>query len=164
MINKLVVSSFSKQLPLACHLKASLSTVAQKTVHVTFVAHDGSRSTVPGLEGQTVMDVARMHKLDLDGPCNGGGHEVETYRNERWTEPQYGEGPQCGHCRVLVPDEWGNAIDSRPLYEEKAMNRLWGNAREGVGRQSRLACMIKLTKELDGITVVVPDAPPVDYH
>jgi hypothetical protein len=35
-----------------------------------------------------------MHKIDLDGSCNGGG-PFEVQWTEEWHETTYGEGPTC---------------------------------------------------------------------
>ena len=39
--------------------------VADVTVHITFVDHEGSRAVVPGRVGMTVSEVAELHGIDI---------------------------------------------------------------------------------------------------
>mmetsp|Transcript_26145 Transcript_26145/g.34354 ORF Transcript_26145/g.34354 Transcript_26145/m.34354 type:complete len:169 (-) Transcript_26145:148-654(-) len=141
-------------------LARSLATVAENTVNVTFVNHEGSRLTVPALVGQSLFEVARMHKLDMEGPCAGGGHASEVVRSKDWTEPLYGEGPTCAYCHVMVPGQWAEALPGAKASETNCLNSFYED--EDISPTSRLACQITLTKELNGITVFIPDAPPSD--
>jgi hypothetical protein len=65
---------------------ARMSTVAEKSVKVTFVNMEGSRVTVPGLVGQNLLEVAQMHQIELDGCCRGGGMVVGKRHSAEWTE------------------------------------------------------------------------------
>jgi len=136
------------------------ATVAEKTVNVTFVNHEGSRLTVPGLVGQNLFEVATMHKLDMEGPCAGGGHPPEVVRSAEWTEPLYGEGPQCAYCHVMVPAQWNERLPAPRASETSCLNSFYDE--EDISQTSRLACQITLTKDLEGLTVFIPDAPPSD--
>ncbi len=80
--------------------------------------------------------------------------------NERWTEDLFGEGPQLGHDHVMIPNNWAAKIPPRFEQEVRALKENWDD--EEINDNSRLASMIHLTKELDGIVVYMPDRVPDD--
>lgn len=55
----------------------------------------GLRITVPGRVGQSLLDVAQMHDIELESGCGGGGAEQQKKHSERWTEDLFGRG-ECG--------------------------------------------------------------------
>jgi 2Fe-2S ferredoxin len=57
----------------------------------------------------------------------------------------------CATCHVYVDDNWKDIVGS-PEWLESEMLDLAAN-REG---NSRLSCQIQITKDLDGLVVVVP--------
>jgi ferredoxin-2, mitochondrial len=109
--------------------------------------------------GQTILDVARLHKVDLEGPCGGGGSPREVKRTEEWTEYTYGEGPNCFFCHVQIPTKFNNLLPSSTEYELQGMADEWDDE---CTKNSHLACQITLDKRHDGLVVFVPDAPPTD--
>ena len=52
----------------------------------------GLRITVPGRVGQSLLDVAQMHDIELESGCGGGGAEQQKKHSERWTEDLFGRG------------------------------------------------------------------------
>ena len=136
-----------------------MSTVAENTIKLNFVDVDGNRATVPGRVGQTLLDVAVQHGIDLEGACGGGGGPTEVRRTENWVETTYGEGPQCFYCHVQVPSSYDSFLPEAAEVETQGLDDVW---EDEVSRTSRLACMITLRREHDGMAVYVPDAPPVD--
>jgi len=136
-----------------------LSTVAANTIKLTFVDHDGNRATVPARVGQTILEVAKLHKVDLEGPCGGGGAPTETRRTENWVETTYGEGPSCFFCHVQIPSSFNHILPELDAQERDGLEDVW---EEESTVTSRLACMITLDKRHDGLIVFVPDAPPTD--
>lgn len=54
--------------------------------------HQGLRITVPGRVGQSLLDVAQMHDIELESGCGGGGAEQQKKHSERWTEDLFGRG------------------------------------------------------------------------
>ena len=48
-----------------------MSTVAENTIKLNFVDVDGNRASVPGRIGQSLLDVALQHGIDLEGACGG---------------------------------------------------------------------------------------------
>ena len=119
----------------------------------------GNRAVVPARVGQTVLDVAVQHKVDLEGPCGGGGSPREIRRTENWVETTYGEGPNCFFCHVQIPSSYASVLPPPSKYEYDGLVDSW---EDEVTKTSHLACMITLDKRHDGLTVFVPDAPPTD--
>ena len=97
--------------------------------------------------------------VPLEDDSSGGGVTHQYKRSERWIEDAYGEGPSSWASHVVVPKEWNDKIPE-PMYAELETLDLI----DSVDRAptSRLATQIVLTKELDGMTVYVPDPPPND--
>lgn len=93
------------------------------------------------------VDMMRVYES-----CYGGGAHPDLY----------GSGPNCDLCHLYIPKEW-QAIcapeENRILEEETELLDLnnWMNA------NSRLSCQITVTKEMEGMTVAVPDYSPV-FH
>jgi hypothetical protein len=80
--------------------------------------------------------------------------------SERWTEDLFGEGPQLGHDHVLIPKEWMAKLPPRAPQEVSLLETIWDA--DEITDASRLACMLPLTKELDGMVVYLPDRVPDD--
>ena len=54
--------------------------------------YQGLRITVPGRVGQSLLDVAQMHDIELESGCGGGGAVQQKKHSERWTEDLFGRG------------------------------------------------------------------------
>lgn len=106
-----------------------------------------------------MLDVAQLHQVDLEGPCSGGGGAPQIRRTENWVEPTYGEGPTCFYCHVQIPSKFNSILPEIPNNEIEGLKGTWDDEYTVT---SRLACMITLGKEHDGLVVFVPDAPPTD--
>ncbi|CAN0072432.1 unnamed protein product [Discosporangium mesarthrocarpum] len=122
-------------------------------------SRQGKRLTVPAFPGQNLVEVARTHDVELDGPCSGLGAPTAVLRSETWTEDVFGEGPKCYCCHVMIPEEFQQKMDPPFQGELELLEQLDDLNAPGA---SRLGCQVKLTKELDGITVFIPDGPPTD--
>ena len=94
-----------------------------------------------------------MHDIDL-GPASVGA-PVEAVRSDTWTEPLYGEGPTSGYDHILLVGK--GAETARPMthVEKKVLTQYWDE--EEIFPESRLATEVSITKEMDGMTVYVPD-------
>lgn len=100
-----------------------------------------------------------MHKVDLEGPCDGGGAPIEIVRTPLWTESTFGEGPNCFFCHVQIPSKYSHLLPPRGPSEWEGMEDIW---EEELNVTSRLACQITLERKHDGMVVYVPDAPPTN--
>ncbi len=138
---------------------AHFSTVADNIVNLQFVDSEGNRARLPGLVGQTLLEVAQLHKVDLVGPCGGGGSPTEIRRTKDWTETTFGEGPDCFVCHVQIPKQYHHLLPELNAGYQQGLQKVW---EEEVNNTSRLACQITLTKEMEGMIVYVPDMPPYD--
>lgn len=104
-------------------------------------------------EGKNLYETSEMNGIDL-GPASVGGL-VEADRSDTWTEPLYGEGPTTGYDHVLLV---GNGVDTAgPMTEKEqlALGDYWDD--DEIFPESRLATQVTVTKEMDGMTVYVPD-------
>ena len=100
---------------------------------VTFVQASGERKTVQGLEGESVMQVARRHLVPgIVADCGG---ELS-----------------CATCHVMVDEQWLAALPGRSSDEEEMLEC----TAEMPTACSRLACQLRLTPALEGLVVHVP--------
>ena len=94
-----------------------------------------------------------MHGIDI-GPASVAAPWCAV-RSDTWTEPLFGEGPTAGFDHVLLT---GNGVETaapKNQTEERVLAQYWEE--DELYPESRLACMITLTKQMDGMVVYVPD-------
>ena len=106
-----------------------------------------------------MLDVARRHNVDLEGPCRGGGLPTNVRRTENWVETVFGEGPTCCICHVQISSKYNDILPEQDESEIEGLKEVW---EEEYTTSSRCACRIVLDKRHAGMVVFVPDAPPVD--
>ncbi|MDX2083556.1 MAG: ferredoxin family 2Fe-2S iron-sulfur cluster binding protein [Rickettsiales bacterium] len=82
--------------------------------------------------GTTVLEAAHQNNIDLEGACEGS--------------------LACSTCHVIVDKKFYDML-SKPSEDEEDMLDL----AFGLTPTSRLGCQITMTKELDGLTLVVPE-------
>jgi ferredoxin len=98
---------------------------------VTFRLPDGSARRYDVAEGVTLLDVARIHDLAIEGACGGL--------------------MACATCHVVVDPAFADRLPE-PSAEEEDMLDLAAE----VQANSRLGCQVRLTTDLDGLVVRVP--------
>lgn len=101
---------------------------------ITFVQSDGREETVTAENGDSAMLTALKHGLDgIVGECGGGA--------------------VCATCHVYVDQNWSEKLSPVSLDEDELL--------EGVATErlpnSRLSCQIKITQELDGLVLRLPE-------
>ena len=102
-------------------------------VQITFVQPDGTRQVVEAEPGVTVMEAAKLNLVPgIEAECGGAC--------------------SCATCHVYVDAAW-LAKTGKPSQMEEDMLDFAFDVRE----QSRLSCQIKVTSDLDGLIVQVPD-------
>ncbi len=102
-----------------------------ETVKIIFVTNGENKEfEVP--VGTTVLEAAHNNDISLEGACEGS--------------------LACSTCHVVVEEKFYNML-SEPTEDEEDMLDL----AFGLTPTSRLGCQIVMTKELDGLTLVVPD-------
>ncbi len=101
---------------------------------VTLIAHDGRTTELDGLSGQSVMQVATAHGFSgIVGECGGSA--------------------MCATCHVYVEPSWVDRLHV-PLATELEMLECTASERKP---ESRLSCQIKLSAELDGLVLHLPE-------
>eukprot|EP00981_Chlorochromonas_danica_P006950 scaffold1507_cov158-Ochromonas_danica.AAC.19 len=131
----------------------------RNTHHDGFHTAAGNRATVSARIGQSLLDACFLHKVDIEGPCGGGGSAVEVHRTPIWTESTFGEGPTCFLCHVQIPSKYNHLLPPMGDHEVAGLEEAW---EEEKVKSSRLACQITLDRKHDGMVVYIPDSSPAD--
>jgi len=100
---------------------------------INFVAHTGETRTVEIEEGATVMEAAIRNAVPgIEAECGGAC--------------------ACATCHVYVDDAWAPLTGKSEPMEEDMLDFAFD-----VRDESRLSCQIKVTADLDGLVVQVPE-------
>jgi 2Fe-2S ferredoxin len=102
-------------------------------VKVVFIERNGTRRELSAPADTTLLRVAQSAGLDMEGACEGS--------------------MACSTCHVLVDPDWVARLPAPSTAEEDMLDLTYG-----VARNSRLACQITLSPELDGLIVTLPAA------
>lgn len=100
---------------------------------ITFITHDEKTHEVDAPIGTTVMENAIKNSVPgIEAECGGAC--------------------ACATCHVYVDDAWRQKVGAPEIMEEDMLDFAY-EPQEG----SRLSCQIKVTQELDGLVVRVPE-------
>ncbi|GMT24225.1 hypothetical protein PFISCL1PPCAC_15522, partial [Pristionchus fissidentatus] len=99
-------------------------------VNITYILRDGTERKIRGKVGDNCMFLAHRYDIELEGACEASC--------------------ACSTCHVYVEKHAENLIE--PSEEEDDML----DQAPVVRPSSRLACQITLSKDLDGIRLVLP--------
>ncbi|WP_265518399.1 2Fe-2S iron-sulfur cluster-binding protein [Nitratireductor luteus] len=100
---------------------------------LTFIAFDGTRFEVDAENGSTVMENAIRNGVPgIEAECGGAC--------------------ACATCHVYVDEEWTDAVGGPEVMEEDMLDFAYD-----VRPNSRLSCQIRVSDELDGLVVQVPE-------
>jgi len=99
---------------------------------MTFVKPDGSKLEVDAPLGMSILEIAHRNKLDLEGACEGS--------------------LACSTCHIIVDEEDFERLQDADDDEEDMLDLAYG-----LTRTSRLGCQIRITEELDGLVVSLPE-------
>lgn len=101
---------------------------------ITFVFPDGRKEIVEAPVGLSLLEVAHKHEIfQLEGACEGS--------------------LACSTCHVVVDPEYYDMLPEATEDEEDMLDLAFG-----LTHTSRLGCQIKVSDELDGLTVTIPSA------
>ena len=101
---------------------------------ITYIEHDGTEHTVDVKTGLSVMEGAIKNNIPgIDADCGGAC--------------------ACATCHVYVDDAWGSKTGEKSAMEESMLDFA-----ENVEPNSRLSCQIKVTDDLEGLTVTMPES------
>ncbi|TMW57452.1 hypothetical protein Poli38472_003377 [Pythium oligandrum] len=138
-------------------------TVAEKIVNVVLVDYEGNRHFVQGRVGQSLRDACALSNVGLvKDDSNGGGGSHSAVRADYYTESLFGEGAVSPQSHVIIANEW---VSKLPPPNDQELHILDGYV-PALDRSanSRLGTEIILSKDLDGLVVAVPEAPPVETY
>jgi 2Fe-2S ferredoxin len=100
---------------------------------ITYIDHEGTARTVEGEIGATVMETAIKNNIPgIEAECGGAC--------------------ACATCHVYVEDDWRSLVGQPSPMEEDMLDFGFD-----VRSSSRLSCQIKVTAELEGLTVRTPE-------
>ncbi|MBL0942019.1 MAG: 2Fe-2S iron-sulfur cluster binding domain-containing protein [Alphaproteobacteria bacterium] len=100
---------------------------------MTFVDIEGKEKEVEAPLGLSVLEIAHMYDIDLEGACEGS--------------------LACSTCHVIVEPQWFELLTEATEDEEDMLDLAFG-----LTATSRLGCQIIMTPELDGLKVKLPAA------
>ena len=101
---------------------------------ITYVEHDGTEHVVDVKTGLSVMEGAVKNNIPgIDADCGGAC--------------------ACATCHVYVDEAWLPKTGEKSAMEESMLDFA-----EGVTETSRLSCQIKVSDELDGLRVTMPES------
>ena len=99
---------------------------------ITYIEHDGTEHVIDVKPGLTVMEGAVKNNVPgIDADCGGA----------------------CATCHVYVDEAWVARTGAKSSMEESMLDFA-----ESVQDNSRLSCQIKVTDELDGLVVTMPES------
>jgi 2Fe-2S ferredoxin len=102
-------------------------------VKITFIDAEGTPRTVEGEVGSTVMETAIRHGVPgIEAECGGAC--------------------ACSTCHVYIDDSWREKVGEPSPMEEDMLDFAYERK-----ENSRLSCQIKVTEEIDGLTVRTPE-------
>mmetsp|Transcript_3987 Transcript_3987/g.4451 ORF Transcript_3987/g.4451 Transcript_3987/m.4451 type:complete len:185 (+) Transcript_3987:66-620(+) len=130
--------------------------IFEKIISLTIVDPSGARRKINGMVGKSLYEACETNEVEL-GPLTIGG-PFEIVHSEEWTEPVFGSGPTSGYDHVIVSGPGVNTATPMTRSESRMIEDYWDF--DEVFPESRLASMITLTKQMDGMIVYVP--PRVD--
>jgi 2Fe-2S ferredoxin len=102
----------------------------KEKIHITFL-FNGTKKEVETEIGSTILTVAEKNSIPLKGACEGNG--------------------ACGTCHVIIDEKSFAKLNDMDEQEEDTLDLV-----PELNHCSRLACKIKLTKEMDGLIIKIP--------
>ena len=131
----------------------ALPSVFDTIIKLTFIDSSGLRRVVPAMIGKTLHETGATHGIDI-GPSSCGS-PVNRVSSDRWLEPLYGEGSTSGYDHVVLNGPGVDEIKPMDYSEKRCLEQWWDD--DELYPESRLASQVVLTKQMDGMTVFLPD-------
>lgn len=101
------------------------------TLH--WVGKKGEEFSTDGIVGESILDAAHRHDVELEGACEGVC--------------------ACSTCHVILEDPVFEKLEDPSEEEEDMLDQAFG-----LTPTSRLGCQVELTQVLDGIRIKLPTA------
>jgi 2Fe-2S ferredoxin len=100
---------------------------------ITYIEHNGTDHTIEAEVGSTVMEAAIQNGISgIEAECGGAC--------------------ACATCHVYVDEAWQEKTGEPSPMEEDMLDFGYD-----VRPNSRLSCQLKVTQELDGLVVRIPE-------
>ena len=99
---------------------------------VIFELPGGERREIDAEQGKSLLVAAQQNDIDIEGACEGA--------------------MACSTCHLIVSEDWFEKLPDASEEEEDMLDLAYG-----LTRTSRLGCQIKVTEDLDGLVLKVPD-------
>ena len=106
--------------------------MAMEKIKIIFI-EGGKEKEVEALVGLSILQVAHQNDIDLEGACEGS--------------------LACATCHVVLEEKIYNKLEQPEEAEEDMLDLAFG-----LTHTSRLGCQIILTKELEGMRIMLPSA------
>lgn len=100
---------------------------------IIFYKEKDMRTEIEVQPGQTLLEVAREHDIDIEGACEGN--------------------LACATCHLIIDKDWSSKIPQATEDERDMLDLV-----NGLTVNSRLGCQIKVTGDLNGLIVFLPVA------
>ncbi|HHL21063.1 MAG TPA: 2Fe-2S iron-sulfur cluster binding domain-containing protein [Aliiroseovarius sp.] len=101
---------------------------------IKYVEYGGTEHVVDVPTGMTVMEGARDNGIPgIEADCGGAC--------------------ACSTCHVYVDEAWVDKLPAKDAMEEDMLDFAY----EPDARRSRLTCQVKVTDDLDGLVVYMPE-------
>lgn len=101
-------------------------------IHVTFINREGQALEVAAAEGASLMETAVRNGIaGIEAECGGAC--------------------SCATCHVYVDPQWCETVGEANAMESDMLDMAYE-----VAPNSRLACQIRISPALDGLTVRLP--------
>lgn len=100
---------------------------------IFFVLQSGEKVTVEGQSGLSLLEVAHMNHIPLEGACEGS--------------------LACSTCHVVIDEAYYSQLPEATEDEEDMLDLAFG-----LTRTSRLGCQIKIDESMEGMVVRLPSA------
>ena len=104
-----------------------------KMPKIIFYKEKGMHTEIEVQPGQTLLEVAREHDIDIEGTCEGN--------------------MACATCHLIIDKDWFSKLPKATEDETDMLDLV-----NGLTVNSRLGCQIKVTDDLDGLIVFLPAA------
>ncbi len=101
---------------------------------ITYIEYCGTRHEIDVPNGFTVMEGARDNNIPgIEADCGGSC--------------------ACSTCHVYVDESWVDRLPEKEAMEEDMLDFAW----EPDPERSRLTCQLRVTDDLDGLIVQMPE-------
>ena len=101
---------------------------------ITYIEHGGTKHEVDVAEGLTVVEGAVSNNIPgIDADCGGAC--------------------ACSTCHVYVDEAWVEKLPAKDAMEEDMLDFAY----EPDATKSRLTCQLKVSDDLDGLRVQMPE-------